>query len=126
MQCAKCHGEDGRGVGPSSHRWSMPRAGTSTRSNFTQPAAYRTGWTEREIIRTLETGMNGVPMPWYSGAMSKQEEYDMVAYLMSIAGPGSEQSEAAARQRAWRAWVRPSGHHSCASTPGSTSRRRFT
>jgi heme/copper-type cytochrome/quinol oxidase subunit 2 len=57
--------------------------------NFTQPAAFRTGWTEREIIRTLETGMNGVPMPSYSGVMSKQEEYDLVAYLMSIAGPGS-------------------------------------
>ena len=35
--------------------------------DFTQPASYRTGWTEREIIRTLETGMNGVPMPSYTG-----------------------------------------------------------
>ena len=89
MQCAKCHGEDGRGVGPSSNAMVDAKGRHVNALNFTQPAAYRAGWTEREIIRTLETGMNGVPMPSYTGAMSKQEEYDLVAYLMSIAGPGS-------------------------------------
>ena len=89
MQCSKCHGEDGRGVGPSSNAMVDAKGRHVNALNFTQPAAYRAGWTEREIIRTLETGMNGVPMPSYSGAMSTQEEYDLVAYLMSIAGPGS-------------------------------------
>lgn len=89
MQCEKCHGEDGRGVGPSSNALVDAKGRHVNALNFTQPAAFRTGWTEREIIRTLETGMNGVPMPSYTGAMSKQEEYDLVAYLMSIAGPGS-------------------------------------
>jgi cytochrome c oxidase subunit 2 len=65
--------------------------------DFTQPASYRTGWTEREIVRTLETGMNGVPMPSYSGVMSKQEEYDMVAYLLSLAKHGSNQKRQAAK-----------------------------
>jgi len=89
MQCEKCHGEDGRGVGPSSNAMVDAKGRHVNALNFTQPAAYRTGWTEREIIRTLETGMNGVPMPSFTGAMSKQEEYDLVAYLLSIAGPGS-------------------------------------
>ena len=89
MQCEKCHGEDGRGVGPSSNAMVDAKGRHVNALNFTQPGAYRTGWTEREIIRTLETGMNGVPMPSYSGVMSKQEEYDLVTYLMSIAGPGS-------------------------------------
>jgi mono/diheme cytochrome c family protein len=89
MQCEKCHGEDGRGVGPSSNALVDAKGRHVNALNFTQPAAFRTGWTEREIIRTLETGMNGVPMPSYTGAMSKQDEYDLVAYLMSIAGPGS-------------------------------------
>ena len=89
MQCSKCHGEDGRGVGPSSNTMVDIKDRHVNARDFTQPGSYRTGWTEREIIRTLETGMNGVPMPSYTGAMSKQEEYDMVAYLMSIAGPGS-------------------------------------
>jgi len=89
MQCAKCHGDDGRGVGPSSPSMVDAKNRHVNARDFTQPGSYRTGWTEREIIRTMETGMNGVPMPSYSGVMSKQEEYDLVAYLMSIAGPGS-------------------------------------
>lgn len=89
MQCEKCHGEDGRGVGPSSNAMVDAKGRHVNGRDFTQPGSYRTGWTEREIIRTLETGMNGVPMPSYTGVMSKQEEYDLVAYLMSIAGPGS-------------------------------------
>lgn len=89
MQCAKCHGEDGRGVGPSSSTMIDTKGRHVNARDFTQPASYRTGWTEREIIRTLETGMNGVPMPSYSNVMSKQEEYDLVAYIMSLSKHGS-------------------------------------
>jgi mono/diheme cytochrome c family protein len=89
MQCNKCHGDDGRGVGPSSNAMVDAKGRHVNARDFTQPGSFRTGWTEREIVRTLETGMNGVPMPSYTGVMSKQEEYDLVAYLMSVAGPGS-------------------------------------
>jgi mono/diheme cytochrome c family protein len=89
MQCSKCHGEDGRGVGPSSNTMVDAKGRHVNGRDFTQAASYRTGFTEREIVRTLETGMNGVPMPSYTGVMSKQEEYDLAAYLMSMAGPGS-------------------------------------
>jgi len=89
MQCAKCHGDDGRGVGPSSNTMVDTRDRHVNARDFTQPGSFRTGWTEREVIRTLETGMNGVPMPSYSGVMSKQEEYDLVAYVMSLSKHGS-------------------------------------
>jgi plastocyanin len=89
MQCAKCHGDDGRGVGPSSATMVDSVGRHVNARDFTQPGSYRTGWTEREIIRTLETGMNGVPMPSYTGVMTKQEEYDMVAYIMSLSKHGS-------------------------------------
>jgi mono/diheme cytochrome c family protein len=89
MQCAKCQGDDGRGVGPSSASMVDGIGRHVNARDFTQPASYRTGWTEREIIRTLETGMNGVPMPSYSSVMSKQEEYDLVAYVMSLSKHGA-------------------------------------
>src|SRR5262245_45285769 len=89
MQCAKCHGEDGRGVGPSSNTMVDSKEQHVNSRDFTQPGSFRTGWTEREMIRTLETGMNGVPMPSYSGAMSTQDEYDLVAYVMSLSKHGS-------------------------------------
>ena len=97
MQCSKCHGEDGRGVGPSSATMVDTKGRIVNARDFTQPGAYRTGWTEREIVRTLETGMNGVPMPSYSQTMSKQEEYDLVAYLMSLAKHGSDQKRQQAK-----------------------------
>jgi mono/diheme cytochrome c family protein len=97
MQCEKCHGLDGRGVGPSSATLLDGKGHFVNTRDFTQPGSYRTGWTEREIIRTLETGMNGVPMPSYSGVMSKQEEYDLVAYLMSLARHASDQKRQAAK-----------------------------
>ena len=89
MQCAKCHGEDGRGVGPSSNTMVDAIGRHVNARDFTQPASFRTGWTEREMIRTLETGMNGVPMPSYSATMSKQEEYDLVAYVLSLSKHGA-------------------------------------
>jgi mono/diheme cytochrome c family protein len=97
MQCAKCHGDDGRGVGPSSREMVDSKNRHVNARDFTQPGSYRTGWTEREIVRTLETGMNGVPMPSYSGIMTPQEEYDLTAYQMSLAGhgPGNQQRHTA-------------------------------
>jgi mono/diheme cytochrome c family protein len=89
MQCAKCHGDDGRGVGPSSATMVDAKGRIVNARDFTQPGSFRTGWTEKEILRTLETGMNGVPMPSYSGAMTKQEEYDLIAYILSLSKHGS-------------------------------------
>ncbi|MGE5246634.1 MAG: c-type cytochrome [Betaproteobacteria bacterium] len=97
MQCDKCHGEDGRGVGPSSPSMVDAKGRHVNARDFTQPGTFRTGWAEREIVRTLETGLNGVPMPSYSGVMSKQDEYDLVAYVMSLAGhsPGNQRRQTA-------------------------------
>jgi len=89
MQCAKCHGDDGRGVGPSTPTLVDAKGRYVNTRDLTQPGSFRTGWTEREIIRTLETGMNGVPMPSYSKVMSQQDEYDLTAYVLSLAKHGS-------------------------------------
>jgi mono/diheme cytochrome c family protein len=89
LQCAKCHGDDGRGAGPSALTLTDTKGFRANSRDFTNPGSFRTGWTAREIVRTLETGMNGAPMPSYSGLMSPDEEYDLAAYVMSLAGAGS-------------------------------------
>jgi mono/diheme cytochrome c family protein len=89
MQCAKCHGNDGRGVGPSSPTLVDAKGRYVNSRDLTQPATFRTGWAEREILRTFETGMNGVPMPSYSDAMSEPEKHDLVAYVLSLSKHGS-------------------------------------
>src|SRR5581483_4633246 len=101
MQCAKCHGDDGRGVGPSAPTLVDLKGRYVNARDFTQPGSFRTGWTEREIVRTLETGMNGVPMPSYSGAMSTQDESDLIAYVISLSKHGSgDQKRQASRSMA--------------------------
>ena len=89
MQCAKCHGDDGRGVGPSSSSMVDAKNRHVNARDFTQPGSFRAGWTEREVLRTLETGMNGVPMPSYSQTMTSQDEYDLIAYVLSLSKHGS-------------------------------------
>ena len=89
LQCAKCHGEDGRGAGPSALTLTDSKGVHINSRDFTNPGSFRTGWTAREIVRTFETGLNGTPMPSYSGLMNPREEYDLAAYVMSLAGPGA-------------------------------------
>jgi mono/diheme cytochrome c family protein len=88
LQCAKCHGEDGRGAGPSALTLTDSKGFHVNSRDFTNPGSFRTGWTAHEIVRTFETGMNGTPMPSYSGLMTPREEYDLATYVMSLAGPG--------------------------------------
>lgn len=97
LQCAKCHGEDGRGAGPSALTLTDTAGRHVNTRDFTQPGTFRTGWTEAEIVRTLYTGNNGVPMPSYNGIVTPEEEYDLAAYVMSLAGrgPGDQKRQAA-------------------------------
>lgn len=89
MQCMKCHGEDGRGDGPSAITLVDATGRHINSRDFTNPGGFRTGWDDREIVRTFETGMNGTPMPSYAGIMTPQEEFDLAAYVRTFAGPGS-------------------------------------
>jgi mono/diheme cytochrome c family protein len=98
MKCSKCHGEEGRGDGPSALTLVDAQGRRANPRDFTRPGSFRTGWSEREIVRTFVTGLNGTPMPSYADAMSAQEHYDLAAYVMSLAGPGAgEQRRQASR-----------------------------
>jgi mono/diheme cytochrome c family protein len=89
MKCSKCHGEEGRGDGPSALTLVDSRQRRINSRDFTKPGSFRTGWNVREIVRTFETGLNGTPMPSYADAMNAQEKYDLAAYVMALAGPGA-------------------------------------
>lgn len=89
MQCAKCHGEQGRGDGPSALTLKDSAGRLINSRDFTNPGSFRTGWSLREVVRTFETGLNGTPMPSYADGMTPQEKYDLAAYVLSLAGPGA-------------------------------------
>lgn len=94
MGCAACHGETGRGDGPSSHTlkdangFPLPPADFST-------GVYKSGPTDADLYRTLLVGVAGTPMPGFASALEQgikvegvPEDVDMVwalvAYLRSI------------------------------------------
>jgi mono/diheme cytochrome c family protein len=89
MECAKCHGADGRGVGPSSATLVDSKGRHVNARDLTQPGTFRTGWAEREILRTFETGVNGVAMPSYTEAMPDTDKHALVAYVLSLSKHGS-------------------------------------
>ncbi|HYB54503.1 MAG TPA: c-type cytochrome, partial [Thermoanaerobaculia bacterium] len=88
LECAKCHGVDGRGAGPSAPFLNDAKGFHINSRDFTDATSFRAGWTAREIVRTLKTGLNGTPLPIYIGLMTPKEDYDIAAYVMSMAKPG--------------------------------------
>ncbi len=97
MGCAACHGETGRGDGPSA-------AGLLDSDNYPLPPAdfttgvFKAGRTNEDLYRTILVGVPGTPMPSFEAAMNagiKVEGLDpstdmvwaMVAYLQSLIEP---------------------------------------
>ncbi len=91
MQCGQCHGEKGRGDGPSAatlkDQWGMP----IIPYDFTLPGRFKGGGKPRDIIRTFTTGMDGTPMPSYGeGVLKEKERWALAYYTLSLAVPKPE------------------------------------
>ncbi|HEY3233629.1 MAG TPA: c-type cytochrome [Polyangiaceae bacterium] len=94
-QCWKCHGQSGRGNGPSwgelKDTWSAP----ILPANLTNSESYRGGAEPSDIYRTFSTGLRGTPMPEYRSAMKPEERWHLVNFILSLhqrpaADPGSK------------------------------------
>jgi len=89
--CIKCHGNLGRGDGPSAPTlkddWGYPiRA-----ANLAQSWTFRGGSSREDIFRTMSTGFNGTPMPAFVDALTPEQRWaitDFIASLSSGTGPG--------------------------------------
>ena len=100
MQCAKCHGPAGRGDGPSARTlvddWGQP----IKPYNFVALKKFKCGNDDRDLFRTLMTGMTGSPMPSFAEALAfdtaslpeaekrraiDRRAWSVVAYLRSLA-----------------------------------------
>jgi cytochrome c oxidase cbb3-type subunit 2 len=82
--CAQCHGSVGRGQSPSAKGlkddWGNPIAP----SDLTLKP-FKSGANPEDLYRTLSTGLNGTPMPSYADALSANERWALVSYILSIA-----------------------------------------
>jgi mono/diheme cytochrome c family protein len=84
--CIRCHGNLGRGDGPSAPTlkddWGHPiRA-----ANLAEPWTFRGGSSREDIFRTMSTGFNGTPMPSFSDSLSVEQRWAITDYIVSLSG----------------------------------------
>jgi cytochrome c oxidase cbb3-type subunit I/II len=91
MQCEKCHGKSGRGDGPAAASLKDDWGNPIKPYNFVALKMFKCGSDDRDLFRTLQTGLTGTPMPSYASALA----YD------APAGMSAEDARALADRRTW-------------------------
>ena len=84
MKCGDCHGERGRGDGPSAKTAKNQDGSKSDVFDFTT-GVFKGGDRPVDIYRTFMTGLDGTPMPSYADSIPDEaERWALVFYVMSL------------------------------------------
>lgn len=86
-KCWQCHGQEGRGDGPSASELEDEWGNRILPADLTKGWQYRGGSSVEDIYRTFTTGLNGTPMPSYSDTIAEEERWALAYYVSSIARP---------------------------------------
>ena len=89
--CVKCHGNLGRGDGPSAPTLTDDFGQPIRAANLAQSWTFRGGPSREDIFRTMSTGLNGTPMPSFADALPPEQRWaitDFIASLSGSDGPG--------------------------------------
>lgn len=84
QRCFWCHGETGRGDGPSAVGM-FPRPRDFARADYkirSTPGGQLP--TDDDLFRVISRGMPGTPMPGWKNILSKDERWQLVRYLKSL------------------------------------------
>src|SRR5213594_639368 len=95
-ECLACHGERGRGDGPSAPTLKDNRGLPIAATNLTRPERFKNGAQPEDVYRTLVTGLAGTPMPSYGDSLEPDQAWDLVYYALSLSR-GGRTAEAGSR-----------------------------
>jgi mono/diheme cytochrome c family protein len=84
--CDGCHGEQGRGDGPSAGALKDDWGWKIWPSDLTWRPLKR-GSDTRETYLTIVTGLSGTPMPAYASSLNSRQVWSLVYYLESLVPP---------------------------------------
>src|SRR3990172_3899915 len=87
IECNKCHGNAGRGDGPSAPELKDDWGNPVRPANLTKSWAFRGGGSPREVAARLVTGLMGTPMPSFIDSVEKPEDVWHVANYVKSLGP---------------------------------------
>lgn len=84
IECVKCHGDAGRGNGTSAFELTDNAGFVIYPADLTQPWTFRGGSDPEDIYLRLRTGLTGSPMPSFADALTEDETWDLVNYILSL------------------------------------------
>jgi mono/diheme cytochrome c family protein len=100
MECWKCHGQQGRGDGPSAPTLTDSKDQPIHPYNFadaTNDSRFKCGSTNEDLYRIFMTGVDGTPMPSFADVIQPNDAWDLVHYLRTLQtrrrGPETELSK---------------------------------
>ncbi|MGH7531199.1 MAG: c-type cytochrome, partial [Gemmatimonadales bacterium] len=85
IQCWKCHGQRGRGDGPSAPTLEDDAGQPIFAADLTQNWLFNGGGTVEDIYRRLRTGLDGTPMPAFDTTVATTEQvWRLAQYVRSL------------------------------------------
>ena len=84
--CLKCHGNLGRGDGPSAPTLTDDLGQPIRAANLTQSWTFRAGSSREDLFRTMTTGFNGTPMPSFVDSLTTEQRWAIADYIVSLSG----------------------------------------
>ena len=85
IECFKCHGLAGRGDGPSAFDQTDNAGNVIFPADLSQPWHFRGGAEPEDLYLRLQTGLTGSPMPSFANALSEDDTWHLVNYILSLA-----------------------------------------
>ena len=82
--CASCHGESGKGDGRSGQDLKTSEGEPITPRDLTDKWRFRGGFSPQAVFQRLMTGMDGSSMASYRDALTEDQTWDLVFYVLDL------------------------------------------
>jgi mono/diheme cytochrome c family protein len=84
LECWKCHGNEGRGDGPSASTLTDSNDQPIRPYNFTSDNRAKCGRTNQDLYKIFMTGLDGTPMPSFADVIKPEDAWDLVHFLRTL------------------------------------------
>ena len=84
LECWKCHGQEGRGDGPSASTLTDSNDQPIRPYNFAAGSRFKCGTTNSDVWKIFMTGLDGTPMPSFADVTKPEDAWDLVHYLRTL------------------------------------------
>src|SRR3984893_18134762 len=84
LECWKCHGQEGRGDGPSASTLTDSNDQPIRPYNFAAGSRFKCGSTNQDLYKIFMTGVDGTPMPSFADVVKPEEAWDLVHFLRTL------------------------------------------